>query len=152
MGAMGIMQLMPRTAAKLGVDSALGMQDHIRAATRYLNKLDTMWMRAVPEREQRLRFVLASYNAGPGHIIDAQRLAEQLGLDPGRWEHNVERAVLLKAKPRYYMQEGMRNGYCNGSQVFTYVRDVLALQRQLKGRPRVDNRLVQSAPVDSASW
>ncbi len=136
MGAMGIMQLMPRTAQRLGVDPELGMQDHIRAATRYINKLDTMWMRAIPDREVRLRFVLASYNAGPGHIIDAQRLAEQLGLDPKKWEHNVERAVLLLAKPRYYTRAGMRNGYCQGSQVFHYVRDVVSMYRQLKGRPR----------------
>ena len=142
MGATGIMQLMPRTAARLGVDTALGMQDQVRAATRYLNKLDTMWMRAVPDREQRLRFVLASYNAGPGHIIDAQRLAERLGLDPQRWEHHVERAILLKAKPRYFMLPEMRNGYCQGAQVFHFVRDVLALRRQLKARPKVPAAVV----------
>src|SRR5690606_34897316 len=82
MGAQGIMQIMPRTAARLGLDTSHVMDDHIAAAVRYLNKLDTMWMRAIPDRERRLRFVLASYNAGPGHIIDAQRLAQQLGLDP----------------------------------------------------------------------
>ncbi len=132
-GAQGIMQIMPRTGRKLGLDSSSVMADHIGAAVRYINKLDTMWMRAIPDRDQRLRFVLASYNAGPGHIIDAQRLAEGVGLDPYRWEQNVERAVMLLAKPRYYMQPHMRNGYCDGSQVFNYVRDVIGLYRQLRG-------------------
>jgi len=126
---------MPRTAERFGVDPEAGMEDHIRAATMYLNRLDTLWRRAIPDRDQRLRFMLASYNAGPGHIIDAQRLALQLGLDPDRWEHNVERSVLLLADPRYYLLPEMRNGYCQGNQVFHYVRDVLAIYRQLKARP-----------------
>jgi hypothetical protein len=89
-----------------------------------------------PDREQRLRFALASYNAGPGHVIDAQRLAEHLGLDPKKWEGNVERAILLLAKPRYYMRPEMKNGFCKGSQVFHYVRDVVALYGKLRARPK----------------
>lgn len=132
-GAMGIMQIMPRTAARLGLDTSSAVDDHIRAAARYVSRMDTVWMRAVPDREQRMRFVLASYNAGPGHVIDAQRLAGQLGLDPARWDGNVERAVLLLAKPRYFNRPEMKNGYCKGSQVFHYVRGVLAVYSQLKG-------------------
>lgn len=136
-GATGIMQIMPRTAARFGLDTASGMDDHIRAAARYLARLDTVWLRAIPDREQRLRFVLASYNAGPGHIIDAQRLADQLGLDPAKWDAQVERAVLLLAKPAYYARPGMKNGYCKGSQVFHYVRGVLGVYEQLRAqRPR----------------
>jgi len=133
-GASGIMQIMPRTAARFGLDTASAVEDHIHAAARYMAKLDTMWYRAVPNPEQRLRFVLASYNAGPGHIIDAQRLAAQLGLADTLWEGNVERAVLLLAKPRYYQRPGMKNGYCKGSQVFHYVRGVLAIHEQVSAR------------------
>lgn len=133
MGAQGIMQFMPGTAARYGLDTTLAVGDHINAAKRYVTRLDTLWMRAVPDRDQRLRFVLASYNAGVGHIIDAQRLAERLGLDPERWENNVERAVLLLAKPRYYTRPEMKNGFCQGSQVFHYVRDIVALYSQLTG-------------------
>ncbi len=132
-GAHGIMQFMPNTASRFGLDTAMSVGDHIRAARHYITRLDTLWMRAVPDRDERLRFVLASYNAGVGHIIDAQRLAERLGLDPRRWEHNVERAVLLLAKPRYYTRPEMKSGYCKGSQVFHYVRDILALYNQLTG-------------------
>ena len=132
MGAHGIMQLMPRTAERLGLDSSHAMEAHIGAAVRFVNRLDTLWRRAVPDPEQRLRFVLASYNAGHGHVIDAQRLAEQLGLDPRRWDQHVERAILLLARPRFYLRPGMRNGYCNGAQVFHYVRDVVSRYRELK--------------------
>ncbi|MBK6551120.1 MAG: transglycosylase SLT domain-containing protein [Flavobacteriales bacterium] len=130
-GAHGIMQFMPHTATHYGLDTNLTVGDHIHAAKRYVARLDTIWMRGVPDRDQRLRFVLASYNAGVGHIIDAQRLAERLGLDPKQWEHHVERAVLMLAKPRYYMRPEMKNGYCKGSQVFHYVRDIVSLYQQL---------------------
>ena len=133
-GAMGIMQFMPTTAVGMGLDSASHMGDHINAAGRYLRRLDMIWLRAVPDKQQRLRFVLASYNSGPGHIIDAQRLADQLGLDPTKWEGNVERAVLLLAKPRYFQRPELKNGYCKGSQVYHYVRGVLTVYQQLKAR------------------
>jgi len=136
MGAQGIMQFMPTTAARYGLDSAMSVGDHIQAAKRYIMRLDTLWMRAVPDRDARLRFVLASYNAGVGHIIDAQRLAERLGLDPKQWEGNVERAVLLLAKPRFYTRPEMKNGFCKGSQVFHYVRDIVSLYDQLVGLPK----------------
>ncbi|MBL0125995.1 MAG: transglycosylase SLT domain-containing protein [Flavobacteriales bacterium] len=134
-GAMGIMQFMPRTAERLGLDSTSTMDDHIKAAVQYLDRLDMIWLRAVPDKEQRLKFVLASYNAGPGHIIDGQRLAEQLGLDPKVWEGNVEAAVLLLAKPRFFLRPEMKNGYCKGSQVFHYVHGVLTVYDQLCARP-----------------
>lgn len=136
MGAQGIMQFMPTTATRYGLDSAMSVGAHIQAAKRYIMRLDTLWMRAVPDRDARLRFVLASYNAGVGHIIDAQRLAERLGLDPKQWEGNVERAVLLLAKPRFYTRPEMKNGFCKGSQVFHYVRDIVSLYDQLVGLPK----------------
>ena len=149
-GAQGLMQIMPQTAAGLGLSPTDAVGEHVRAAAKYLARLDMMWKRQVPDRDQRLRFVLASYNAGPGHIIDAQRLAERMGLDPQRWEHNVERAVLLKAKPRYFMMPGLKNGYCIGSQVFHYVRDIVSIYDQLVSRPRSESNELMSAIPDSA--
>lgn len=125
-GASGLMQIMPATAHALGVDSADGIDGHIGGAMRYLDKLDAIWRGSVPNKDQRLKFVLASYNAGPGHIKDAQRLAEDLGLDPHRWDGSVERTLLLLAKPRWFTRADMKNGYCRGHETFWYVRDVVA--------------------------
>lgn len=125
-GASGLMQLMPNTAASMGIDSAGGVDSHIRTATRYLARLDTMWRGRIPNSDQRMRFVLASYNAGPGHILDAQRLARELGLDPSRWEGNVERALILLNRPRYFLRPEIRTGFCHGDLTFWYVRDISA--------------------------
>ncbi|TXH22360.1 MAG: transporter substrate-binding domain-containing protein [Elusimicrobia bacterium] len=153
-GAFGIMQFMPRTAERMGLGADHAVDAHVAAAVRYINKLDTLWRRAVPDPAQRLRFVLASYNAGPGHIIDAQRLAEQLGLDHRRWEGHVERTVLLLARPQWYTRPDMRNGYCKGSQVFHYVRDVVNMYTQLtRALPKIPTNVPEegSNSVDDAA-
>jgi membrane-bound lytic murein transglycosylase F len=46
----------------------------------------------------RIRFALASYNCGPGHVYDAQDLPKEMGLNPNRWFGNVEKAILLLSK------------------------------------------------------
>lgn len=133
-GAEGLMQLMPNTARSMGIDSAGGVDSHIRTATRYLAKLDTMFRRSIPDHDQRMRFVLASYNAGPGHVLDAQRLAKKLGLDPHRWDGNVERALTLLNRPRYFLLPEARTGFCHGDLTFWYVRDIAAAFHGARGR------------------
>ena len=120
------MQIMPATAEALGIDTADGIGGHIGGATKYLDKLDAMWRASVPNKDQRLKFVLASYNAGPGHIKDAQRLAELHGLATNRWDGSVERALLLLEKPRWFSRPEVKNGYCRAHETFWYVRDVVS--------------------------
>ena len=70
----------------------------------------------------RIRFALASYNAGRGHVIDARRLAAARGLDPNLWFDNVEKAMLLLMEPRHYRRAP--HGYCRGDEPVRYVREI----------------------------
>ncbi len=133
-GAGGLMQMMPTTAALMGVASSGGVDAHIQGASRYLARLDRIWQADIPSSSQRLKFVLAAYNAGPGHVKDAQRLAKELGLNPLRWDDNVERAMVLLNRPAYFNQPGARSGYCRGQDTYWYVRDVLNLFAWLRGK------------------
>jgi len=133
-GAQGLMQMMPATLERLGHDTANGVGGTIQAATRYLAQLDTLWRGSVPDGEQRLKFVLAAYNAGPGHIKDAQRLAERFGLDPHRWDGNVERAVLLLSDPHFNRLPEVKAGYCRGHETFWHVRDVIGAFHQFRAK------------------
>jgi membrane-bound lytic murein transglycosylase F len=72
--------------------------------------------------KHRLRFALAAYNAGLGHVLDARRLAREQGLDPNKWFGHVEKAMLLLEKPQYYRRA--RHGYCRGSEPVKYVSEI----------------------------
>ncbi len=133
-GAGGLMQMMPATAALMGVDKGGGINAHIQGASRYLVRLDKIWRSEIPAPAQRLKFVLAAYNAGPGHVKDAQRLAKDLGLDPQRWDDNVERAIVLLNRPVYFSLPCAKSGYCRGQDTYWYVRDVLNLFAWLRGK------------------
>ena len=120
-GASGLMQLMPSTASELGVRSPSDPESSIHAGTRYLRRLIDRFDPELP-LEARIRFALASYNAGVGHVEDARRLAAALGWSPDRWYGSVERALLLLQDPRYYLDS--RYGYCRAWETVRYVAQI----------------------------
>ena len=117
------MQVMPGTARELGYKPSQMRhpESNIEAGVRYLSQ-QVKRFEASLDRRQRIRFALASYNAGYGHVRDARRLARQKGWDPDRWFQNVERAMRLLEKP-YYAQRA-RYGYCRGSEPVAYVSKI----------------------------
>lgn len=123
-GAMGLMQIMPATAAFTRVSNLSDPASNIRAGTIVIGVLDREW-KEIADPETRLRFILASYNVGAGHVRDAQKLAAKYGADPKRWENHVERFLALKSDPRYYNDAAADFGYCNGSLPVRYTRNIL---------------------------
>jgi membrane-bound lytic murein transglycosylase F len=117
-GAVGLLQVMPRTGRELGFRNLEDPESNIRAGVKYLAQLISRTDRGLPMR-QRIRFALAGYNAGMGHVQDARRLARRRGLDPDRWFGNVEEAMLLLEKPDYYSRA--QHGYCRGREPKAYV-------------------------------
>ena len=72
-GARGIMQLMPSTARMLGVNP-FNSNGNIQGGIKYDRSLYRFWLK-VPSGNDRLDFTFASYNAGPGWILKAQKKA-----------------------------------------------------------------------------
>lgn len=126
MGARGLMQVMPRTARSFGAnENDLGNPEvSIRVASKILKELDGI-MRGKTSAADRIKFVLAAYNAGSGHVTDAIALARKNDLDPRVWEENVEQAMLWKMDPEYYNDSVCANGYCRGTEPVDYVVKVL---------------------------
>ncbi|MFH1810719.1 MAG: transporter substrate-binding domain-containing protein [Pseudomonadota bacterium] len=120
-GAEGLMQLMPSTAAQLGVTDLGDPAQNIEAGARYLRKMIDGFSEEL-ELKERIRFALASYNCGRGHIDDARALSRRLGYDANRWFGNTEKAMLLLSRPRYY--SASKHGYCRGEEPVRYVSQI----------------------------
>lgn len=121
-GAIGLMQVLPETAQDMGYVSIENPEINIQAGVAYIKYLSEFW-EDIP-KEERLKFVLASYNAGPGHVADARRLAQKFGKNPDVWNDNVEEYILKKSDPKYYQDDVVRYGYCRGQEPHDYVREI----------------------------
>lgn len=107
-GACGVMQLMPQTAGKFGLnDSTVWVaEDNIRAGAEYIRFLQHKWS-FISNPDEQLKFVLASYNAGPGVVFSARRqVREQNEGNPYLWSH-VEQYV-ESIHPKQYVHKVMR--------------------------------------------
>ncbi len=124
-GARGLMQLMPGTARRYGVGNIFDPEENIRAGARYIAWLDEILSDRITDREERIKFILASYNVGLGHILDARALARKHGKDPDRWNDNVDYFILNKSNPDYFLDPVVRHGYARGYEPYRYVGEIL---------------------------
>lgn len=124
-GAQGLMQLMPETAKRFGVNNITSPEENIRGGIQFLKWLDKRWALRIDDPEERLKFILASYNVGLGHVLDAMRLAEKNGKNPQIWEGNVDFYLLNKSKPIYFNDPVVQFGYCRGDEPYHYVTEIL---------------------------
>ena len=124
-GARGLMQLMPRSATELGVpaEQVNDPQTNVAAAARLIRKL-TGQLADVPDANERLKFVLASYNGGLGHVRDAMALARKYGRNPHRWDE-VAPYILGLQTPQYYRDPVVKHGYMIGTETAGYVQAIL---------------------------
>lgn len=134
-GAAGIMGLMPRTAKSLGLTSEDRMNPDlsIGAAVELLDRLDNIF-RKIESNSERMKFILAAYNGGNGHVNDAQALALKYGANPYIWEGNVKKYLELKSNPEYYNDPVCKSGYFRGGETIKYVDNVLSTIERFKAK------------------
>lgn len=77
------------------------------------------------DKTDELKFLLASYNVGLGHVLDARRLAEKNGKDPDQWKGSVDYYLLNKSKPEFFNDPVVKYGYCRGAEPYQYVIKIL---------------------------
>jgi hypothetical protein len=92
-GAQGLMQLMPGTAREMRLDTheVFDPEKNIEAGVGY-DRIQYERFPEIPEKEERLKFMLAAYNCGRGYVNQALRLSreEEFGFHPlatiqGKW-------------------------------------------------------------------
>ena len=120
------MGIMPNTAKALGVTphELKNPDTGIRTGVDCLRRFRQGFGK-ITDPVEKIKFTLAAYNAGIGHIYDAQRLAEKYGKDPYVWDDNVAEYIRMKNDPEYYNDPVCKHGYLRGSETFNYVREVM---------------------------
>lgn len=116
-GALGLMQLLPSTAAAMGVDDPFDPAAGIRGGVKYLGYLRDRFDDGIAP-DDRKWFALAAYHGGFARIEFARRIAAARGLDPNRWFGQVERVVLSM---------GARDPNCGCAATVAYVRAIRAI-------------------------
>lgn len=124
-GAYGLMQIMPITARNFGIDITASPENNMKAGTLYINWLHTIFDEKIPDENERIHFILAAYNAGPGHVLDAMKLAEKNGKDPHKWDDNVAVWLLKKSEPQYFNDDVVKSGYFRGTESVAFVSEIL---------------------------
>lgn len=124
-GAYGLMQVMPETADRFKVEEFEAPKENMTVGLKMLTWLDDHFRDEITNRHTRLKFVLAAYNVGLGHVKDAQRLAEKYGKNPKKWDANVAEFLLNKSSSKYYKDPVVKWGYCRGEEPYNYVNEIL---------------------------
>ena len=113
------MQVMPRFSEvkdqEMLYDAEVNLREGIRIIKEHLRHYSYM------DSTNQWKFALAAYNAGPGHVADARRLAIDHNKDPNKWE-NVADALLKLMQRRYY--QNARYGFCRGIETVRYVKEI----------------------------
>ena len=134
-GAEGIMQLMPHTALKFGLDrvTVLDPGMNIEAGVQYIKSLNLIFRR-IENKEERIKFILAAYNSGPAHILDAMALTRKFGRNPHIWFNQVEYFLLKKNDPDFYNDPVVKYGFYSGKETVRYVHNTLITYEKYQKR------------------
>jgi peptidoglycan lytic transglycosylase F len=151
-GAVGIMQIMPRTAREMRVDPRDPRQS-IEGACRYPWKLDDELKEAIPNENERIKFILGAYNVGLGHVTDGQRLAKKHGSDPGSWD-DVGYWLIQKSKRAVYNDPVVKYGFARGTEPVAYVELILDRFEHYKAfvKEEPETGVGLAVPGGYASW
>lgn len=136
-GACGLMQIMPSTAAQLGLSMSdiYSPEHNISAAMRYMRRLMAEF-RDIPRHMERTCFALAAYNGGTHHIRDAMALTRKYGKDPHRWS-DVREFVLKLSQAQFYTDPVVKYGYMRGSETADYVNKIMQRYAGYRGHAHV---------------
>lgn len=129
-GVRGIMMLTRQTAQSVGVQNRLDPYQSIMGGAEYLARMVERVPDSVYQRD-RIKFALAAYNVGMGHMEDARILAEKLGYDPNSWNELKEVLPLLTQK-KYYSR--LKHGYARGTEPVRYVGRIRNYQNILEAK------------------
>lgn len=116
-GARGLMQIMPIVARQFNIKEREIMKPEINVslAAKLLTKIErTLKMKPNTPYVDKMSIILACYNGGIGHVVDARNLATKYGANPDSWA-DVSLYLKRKGDPEFISNESVRCGTFKGS-------------------------------------
>jgi len=123
-GALGLMQMMPRTADRYEIENLLDPKENIEAGAAYISRLQGKFRDTAADGDELVKFTLAAYNAGEGRIYDCINLARSQGIDTGTWE-SLCTVLPQMSQDSIRFVEDVRHGKFKGKETVAYVKAVL---------------------------
>ncbi len=121
-GVKGFMQLTNETAEHLGVEDREDPGQSIWGGVKYIKMLINRQPKSLSFKD-RLALALATYNVGPAHMQDAQKLALKLGKNPYSWK-DLQTVLPLLAEDDYLPE--LKYGPARGTEPVIYVKRVFS--------------------------
>ena len=131
-GAEGLMQIMPSTAAQMGVDDLFNPKENLKAGVAYLKRLQDMFRGRAADREELMNFTLAAFNAGEGRLLDCINYATSIGADPETWEGLCSVIPQMQDEATIQVDSVLKLGTFQGTETIRYVDRVLSLYEDFK--------------------
>lgn len=126
-GAAGLMQIMGSVAKNFDVtpDQITDPRTNIEVAVKLIKRIESsLRFSSGTSEEDRMKIILACYNGGIGHILDARRLAAKHGANYNHWG-SLREYVLIKGTPEFVEDETVRNGAFHGRETVSFVDKVM---------------------------
>ncbi len=125
-GAYGLMQLMPSVLDKYGLDStSVDPESQLTAGVKHLIFIQKQLPPDITDSIEQIKFVLASYNCGLGHVLDARRLAVKNNKKPNYWTNSVDSCILNLSEKTYYHDPVVYYGYVRGAETYKFVEEII---------------------------
>ena len=125
-GAKGLMQIMPAVAKKYEVENVIDPEQNIDAGVRVLRKLQSGWDKYDMSETDRIKFTLASYNAGDGRIKDCRNLAIAKGYNGNCWDE-VVKVIPMMREDSILEEESVKLGKFQGHETISYITNTFTL-------------------------
>lgn len=121
--AAGLMQLMPITARRYGVENPADPRQSLEAGAKYLQHLKKKFRRRTGEGEELRRFVLAAYNAGESRLADILNYADAIEAECRSWAALKEVMAAMDEEVTEGNEE-IRHGSFDGGETVAFVESV----------------------------
>ncbi len=125
-GAYGLMQLMPSVLKKYNLDStSVDPAKQLIAGAKHLKYINNQLPDEISDSIERIKFLMASYNCGIGHVFDARRLAKKYNKDNNKWTYSVDSCILNLSEEHCYRDSVVFYGYVRGKETFNFVEEIM---------------------------